>query len=659
MTILNLFFTALFILLLSNSGAKAADTVAGGESGYDKTLSAIEPTGQATGISLAGEAVADISRYIIASNQGANNGRLSPSGETLAFTWSVTGESQLWVVPKEGGQARQLTFGRGVSFFRWAPDGESLIYGADNNGDEQEAYYRISADGNQESLLLPSVKGGFRSFGAFVDEHNIAFASTERNGLDFDIYTANLKNQQSSLLYKGKFGFFVSAVSPDGRYIVVNEAVGEDSNNLYLFDIKTQSMEAISKPARRANHTSGGIAWSPDSTGFYLATNLERNFSALMHYKIDGGFELVHAVDRDVSGVRLCGEQANFLVWQENAGGYSDLYVKDLNRNALVKTPNLAEGVYNLDCMVGHDHLAVSINGWKTPGDIVTWNMASGALHDSFRSTLAGLVEENLVKPESVSIKARDGVELQGLLFLPKTSEATEAKPPILFRVHGGPTAQSRPNFRATTQYLVAKGIAVFLPNVRGSTGFGHEYVTLDDQENRLDSIRDLVDMLKHFEKDGRVDAKRAAVAGGSYGGYAVNAVLANFPGHFIAGVSLFGVADWVTALQVASPALKASDRIEYGDIREQRWLNFYTKESPIRQADKINVPVLYSHGVKDPRIDIVETEVMVKTLRNNGIEAPFIRIPDEGHGWRKLSNRLFYAREEAKFLEEKLGLTE
>ena len=94
-------------------------------------------------------------------------------------------------------------------------------------------------------------------------------------------------------------------------------------------------------------------------------------------------------------------------------------------------------------------------------------------------------------------------------------------------------------------------------------------------------------------------------------------------------------MADWVTALEVASPALKASDRIEYGDIRDPEWRAFYTVNSPIRQADKIRVPVLYSHGEMDPRIDIYETEVMVRTLRENGIEAPYIKVPDEGHGWR------------------------
>ena len=79
---------------------------------------------------------------------------------------------------------------------------------------------------------------------------------------------------------------------------------------------------------------------------------------------------------------------------------------------------------------------------------------------------------------------------------------------------------------------------------------------------------------------------------------------------------------------------------------------------SPIRQADRIRVPVLYSHGVRDPRIDIAETETMVRTLRSNGIAAPFIRLLDEGHGWRKLSNRLFYYRRQAEFLEEQLGIT-
>ncbi len=153
----------------------------------------------------------------------------------------------------------------------------------------------------------------------------------------------------------------------------------------------------------------------------------------------------------------------------------------------------------------------------------------------------------------------------------------------------------------------------------------------------------------------GLVDANRALVAGGSYGGYAVNAVLAEHPDAFRAGVSLFGVGYWVNALDIAAPALKAMDRIEYGDISEARWREFYKINSPIGKAETIKVPVLYSHGAMDPRIGISETETVVKALRANGIEAPFIRFADEGHGWRKLSNRIFYFQKEADFIEKQL----
>ena len=252
---------------------------------------------------------------------------------------------------------------------------------------------------------------------------------------------------------------------------------------------------------------------------------------------------------------------------------------------------------------------------------------------------------------------AQDGVMLQGLLYLPdEDSYQGTGAPPVIFEVHGGPTAQSRPVFNPIVQYHVDRGVAVFEPNVRGSTGFGRTYVTLDDRSRRLDSVRDLVDILDFFRADGRVDVDRAAVSGGSYGGYMVNAVLAAYPDSFKAGVSRYGVADWVTALEVASPALKASDRIEYGDINLPEWRSFYEVNSPIVQADRIEVPVLYSHGEMDPRIDIAESETMVKALRDKGIDAPFIRIPDEGHGWRKLSNRLFYYRRQAEFIESILG---
>lgn len=660
MTKLGLFLHAAIAALLVSACANvdaAAVQRAAPEAGE---LEFISPVPEPIRVGYAGEDPADIARYLLAS--GAQGAALSPDGETLAIRWSITGTPQLWTLPATGGQPQQRTFGNGITFFAWSPDGQTIVYGADNDGNEQESYYALNLAAMSERLLMPAVAGGFREFGEFTaDGRQIAYASTERNGLDFDIYLADAATGQSRRVYEGKYAFLVEAVSPDGRTLVVSEAVGEDSDNLYLIDAATGERKTVSAPTPRADHSGGGIAWSADGKSIYMATNKDREFAALVRYDIASGtFTDVLSAEGDVEQVHLCGPQDSYLVWTTNEDGASRLHARTMATGEMISVPQLADGVYGLDCTGGSTRLAVLIDGHDTPGDVVVWDIATNAVSRSFDSNLAGLSKSRLVKPESVTMKARDGVMLQGLLYLPDSASIEGGGlPPVVFDVHGGPTGQSRPSFDGTAQYLVDRGIAVFQPNVRGSTGFGRTYVTLDDQEKRLDSVRDLIDMLASLSADGRVDTNRAAVMGGSYGGYMVNAVLAEYPAAFKAGVSLYGVADWVTALEVASPALKASDLIEYGDINDPKWRAFYAVNSPIRTADKIRVPVLYSHGAMDPRIDIAETEVMVRALRANGIEAPFIRIPDEGHGWRKLSNRLFYFRRQAEFLEAQLAKPE
>lgn len=639
--------------------AAFSQTAAGPQTGPDETLAAITPTAEAVSVGLAGEDPADIARYLLA--RGAGPAALSPDGKTIAFIFDVTGKRQLWRMPAGGGQPTQLTFGNGVTFFRWVPDGASLVYGADNNGDEQESYYRIAADGSSETLLLPAVAGGFRTFGDIAaNGQSFAFASTERNGLDFDLYTADMETGEATRVFDGTYGFYAESLSPDGKSLIVGESVGEDADNLYRLDLASGTLATLSKPdiAERANHTGGGVVWSRDGTRFYYASSKGREFTALYARDVATGDEtLIAEADFDIGGLELCGRSGNFISYTINENGFDRLVVRNLKTGKNIDLPTLPEGAVSVSCASQTDDMLVRVNGWATPGDLYRINLKKGDARRVFASDLAGLDPARLVRPESVTMTARDGVTLQGMLYLPDAaSKRSDGPPPVLFRVHGGPSGQSGATFDAVTQYHVDRGVAVFEPNVRGSTGFGRTYSALDDREKRLDSVRDLIDMLEALGRDGRVDATRAAVSGGSYGGYMVNAVLAAYPDAFKVGVSLFSVADWVTALEIASPALKASDRIEFGPIDDPEWRAFYTEYSPIRQAQNIRVPVLFSHGVKDPRIDIAETETMVKALRANGIEAPYIRIPDEGHGWRKLSNQLFYYRREAAFIEEHLS---
>jgi len=624
----------------------------------ESELDFISPKSEALSVGMAGEASPDVARYLLA--RGASRVRLSPDGKTIAYRSGVTGKNQIWTLPITGGQPRQLTFGNGVTFFEWRPNDSTdenasqLVYGADNNGNEQESYFLIHADGSQERELLSASEGGFRSFGGFSQDGAVmSFASTERNGLDFDIYTKRVDDDDApKRVFEGKYGNFVRAVSSDGQSLILSDTVGEDSDNLYVLNTQTGERKTLSQPSPRANHVDAGVKYIPGKNAILYATNKGREFTALTRMDLGTGAEsILFESDADVENVSVCGAGGAVTAFTTNEDGFSRLhYLRAGNLNTVKSLP---EGVYNIECSQVDNSLLVQVSAYNRPGDLFSFDLGTGETNRIYASNLAGLNSEALVQAESLKFPARDDVTLQGYLYMPKVG--SDKKPPVVFMVHGGPTAQSRPNYRGQIQYLVGRGIAVFHPNVRGSTGFGRTYTTLDDKKLRLESIADLNDMLAYLKEDGRVDTDRAAVVGGSYGGYAVNAVLAEYPDAFKAGVSLYGVADWVTALEVASPALKASDLIEYGDINETEWREFYLENSPIRTADKIRVPVLFSHGAMDPRIDIAETETMVRALRKNGIEAPFIRIPDEGHGWRKLSNKLFYYRRQAEFLEKHL----
>ncbi|MEM6584252.1 MAG: alpha/beta fold hydrolase [Pseudomonadota bacterium] len=663
-TLMAVLATGAAALAITGAAAQSSDKDEsfGGAKGADLSIEAMEPDGGAVTIGRAGEYPADIARYLLASGAGSAN--LSPDGETIAFSWDVTGQPELWVMPATGGQPKQITFKTGVRAPIWTPDGSMLFFSADRDGNEQPGYFALSADGNGEMEVLPAQRGDFRRFGDFAKDGSFIYASTARGAGVFDIYRGTMDGE-SELIFESTLGHYANSLSPDGKYALITESVGGAGNNLYLLDLASKAVTTISKPPIEdyATHTAGGFEWMPNSQGFFFSTSVDREFATLAYYDVaNGEFERVYETEHDVGNLQLCGpgDGGSYLFFKENDHGFDTLKGWHTVEKRPISLPELPEGKYSLDCEGSDDaKLMVSVNGWQTPGEIWMIDVESGAADKVFASNLAGLDPDKLVRPQVVRMKARDGVEVQGILYLPQGAEKGENAPPVLFGVHGGPSGQSQASFDAVSQYHVARGIAVFRPNVRGSTGLGRTYGMLDDREKRLDSVTDLVDMLAYLGDQGLIDADNAAVLGGSYGGYMVNAVLAEYPGVFKAGVALFGVADWITALEIASPSLKAADRIEFGDITEEKWREFYRVNSPIRKADKINVPVLYSHGVKDPRIDIYETEVMVKTLRANGVPAPFIRMPDEGHGWRKLSNQLFYYRKQAEFLEEQFGLSD
>ena len=605
------------------------------------------PKSTSVNIGMASDRPVDVSRFLLA--RGAREGALNTDGSLMAFMSNVTGVYQLWIMDASGGQAKQLTFGNGITFYRWHPDGKRILYGADNEGNEREAYYLISVDGLQESVALPH-SDAFRSFGDFDRSgQRFSYASTERNGRDFDLYMYDLKTAKSKMIYQAEFGFFPNKWHPDSQRLLVTETRGEDAQNLYMLDSSSGKMTAVFKPEIAAAYEN--FNWKPDGSGFYFTSNQRDQMLEIQFYDLNAKVTttLVSST-HDLEDLRLCNNGKN-LIWTENNKGFETIMVAD-SQGKNARRVELPKGVFSLSCGQS-DTVMVRHSGPATPGTIYTLSINTLKTEPLLFPQMAGIDSKQLVAPEPITFTARDGITIHGLLYLPDTKG--DKKPPVVIDIHGGPTAQAKAAWQPLTQYLVGKGIAVLDINVRGSTGYGKDYARLDNQKKRLDSVRDLVDALAWMKEDGRLDADRAAAMGGSYGGYMVNAVMGAYPDAFKAGASFVGVADWVRALQTASPGLKASDRIEYGDIREKSWQEFYAVNSPINTVGKINAPMFYQHGVNDPRDPVTESDEMVKALRDNNIPVTYLRFPDEGHSVKKMRNRVTFYRELARFLESHL----
>jgi dipeptidyl aminopeptidase/acylaminoacyl peptidase len=234
---------------------------------------------------------------------------------------------------------------------------------------------------------------------------------------------------------------------------------------------------------------------------------------------------------------------------------------------------------------------------------------------------------------------------------MPKSCE--DKMLPVVVNIHGGAEMQYKPTFNTVIQFLVNQGFAVFSPNVRGSSGYGKIFNHLDDVEKRVDAIHDLKYAHKWLVESGKIEPKRIAVYGGSYGGFMTLAVLTTFPNLWAAGIDLYGMANFITFLQNTGPWRRRERAFEYGDPVKDA--DFLRELSPIYKADRIVAPLLVVHGANDPRVPKTETDQIVEALRKRGVAVEYLLFNDEGHGIVKLKNRITTYRAIINFLQKYL----
>ncbi|WP_204249204.1 S9 family peptidase [Frondihabitans sp. PAMC 28766] len=207
-----------------------------------------------------------------------------------------------------------------------------------------------------------------------------------------------------------------------------------------------------------------------------------------------------------------------------------------------------------------------------------------------------------------------------------------------MVHLHGGPESQERPTFSAQHQALVAAGITVFAPNIRGSSGFGTAFVHADDRELRWNALADVVDSAAFLGSSGVADPARIGVTGRSYGGYATLASLAFTPDVFAAGVDICGMSDFGTFYRDTEPWIAAAAVTKYGHPDEDAVL--LEALSPLGRAEDITAPLLVVHGELDTNVPIGEAQQIVAALSSRGGVVDYLELAGEGHEYRRLESR-------------------
>ena len=562
-----------------------------------------------------------------------------PVDKSMLISTRFGNTAQIHRVAMPMGARKQLTFeAEPVGGATWAPkSGDIMLVQKDIGGNE---FYQIYAmkNGRLEMLTDGKSRNGLNAWSK--DGELIAYSSTKRNGTDNDIYIMNPRDPSSARMVaevKGG-GWAVADFAPDKSWALVGQYVSVQKVNLNRLDLATGAMTPIGDHSQTIAYS--GAQFAPDGT-LWVMSDEGSDFQRLGTLDpASGKFTPTGPAEKwDVDTFDIA-DDGSFLAYVINEAGMSKLRLMDLKTGKVRTVDALPAGIVGGLDVAPWGEIGITFTSARSAADAFSIDPKTLKITRWTESETGGLDVTKNVEPELVTVKSFAGLAVSGFLYRPDPAKFP-GKRPMIMNVHGGPEGQSRPGFQGRSNYLLNElGVAIFYPNVRGSTGYGKTFVSLDNGPfKREDSVKDMGAFLDHLAKDNGLDASRFGLTGGSYGGYMCYAAAVQYKAKLRATNCIVAISNFVTFLENTQSYRRDLRRVEYGDERDPVQRAKLLEISPLTRVSEIEKPMMVITGSNDPRVPQSEADQIVKAIRDKGGSAWHLVGTNEGHGFAKKEN--------------------
>ncbi|MEY4729704.1 MAG: hypothetical protein RL020_862, partial [Pseudomonadota bacterium] len=538
-----------------------------------------------------------------------------------------------------------------------------FVFAKDSGGNEVHQFYRSDLTDDKTTLLTDEK---LRNEGAVWSHKGDRFVhtaiETDKNRQQASVITQLrmvnpddvTQTKTITTLPGGGWGSF--AWSPDDKQLAMIEYVSINESHIWLLDMATGEKNRVTQKNANEPVSYQGVEFSADGKGLYTSSDADSEFLRLTYLSLADKTREVLTPDTnwDVESFSLS-QDGKYLAYVMNENGVSKLTVLYTPNRKVIARPNLSQGTLaGLRWHRSLPELAFSLSSARSPADVYSLDVVADKLTRWTSSAGEGRDTSDFVEPELVKWKSFDGREVSGFLY--RAPKKFDGKRPLVINIHGGPEGQYRPGFIARNNYYLNEmGVSLLFPNVRGSSGYGKNFLKLDNGKRREDSVKDIGALFDWVGTQAAIDASRVLVTGGSYGGYMSLAVATLYPEKIAASIDVVGISNFVTFLERTESYRRDLRRVEYGDERDPDMRAHLEKISPLNRADKIVKPLFVVQGKNDPRVPVTEAEQIVATLKKSNTPVWYLLANDEGHGFAKKSNVDFQFYSTIEFMRKYL----